>query len=335
MKRCTNAQKGRWMLLFTIFLTVISVLLGISLGSTRISPADFLQAVFSGSTTDSTYRIVMYSRLPGVLGALLAGSALSVSGAILQSVLQNPLASPNIIGVNSGAGLMVLLCSAFFPAMDALWPFAAFLGALATAMLIFALAMGPGVSRITLVLTGIAMSSILGAGMNCIMILYPDAYIGASTFLVGGLSGLTIQGLRFPAVYILIGLILAMLMRRDMNIIALGTDTAKALGMNVNRTRFLLIFTAAILAGAAVSFAGLIGFVGLVVPHAIRFLIGNDNRYLVPASAFGGAAFVILCDLVSRMAFAPYVLPVGILLSFIGGPFFIYLIIRNRRDHHD
>lgn len=323
------------MLLFTIFLTVISVLLGISLGSTRISPADFLQAVLSGSTTDSTYRIVMYSRLPGVLGALLAGSALSVSGAILQSVLQNPLASPNIIGVNSGAGLMVLLCSAFFPAMDALLPFAAFLGALATAMLIFALAMGPGVSRITLVLTGIAMSSILGAGMNCIMILYPDAYIGASTFLVGGLSGLTIQGLRFPAIYILIGLILAMLMRRDMNIIALGTDTAKALGMSVNRTRFLLIFTAAILAGAAVSFAGLIGFVGLVVPHAIRFLIGNDNRYLVPASAFGGAAFVILCDLVSRMAFAPYVLPVGILLSFIGGPFFIYLIIRNRRDHHD
>ncbi|MBQ1220117.1 MAG: iron ABC transporter permease [Peptococcaceae bacterium] len=335
MKHCTNAQKGRWMLLFTIFLTVISVLLGISLGSTRISPADFLQAVLSGSTTDSTYRIVMYSRLPGVLGALLAGSALSVSGAILQSVLQNPLASPNIIGVNSGAGLMVLLCSAFFPAMDALLPFAAFLGALATAMLIFALAMGPGVSRITLVLTGIAMSSILGAGMNCIMILYPDAYIGASTFLVGGLSGLTIQGLRFPAIYILIGLILAMLMRRDMNIIALGTDTAKALGMSVNRTRFLLIFTAAILAGAAVSFAGLIGFVGLVVPHAIRFLIGNDNRYLVPASAFGGAAFVILCDLVSRMAFAPYVLPVGILLSFIGGPFFIYLIIRNRRDHHD
>ena len=323
------------MLLFTIFLTVISVLLGISLGSTRISPADFLQAVLSGSTTDSTYRIVMYSRLPGVLGALLAGSALSVSGAILQSVLQNPLASPNIIGVNSGAGLMVLLCSAFFPAMDALLPFAAFLGALATAMLIFALAMGPGVSRITLVLTGIAMSSILGAGMNCIMILYPDAYIGASTFLVGGLSSLTIQGLRFPAIYILIGLILAMLMRRDMNIIALGTDTAKALGMSVNRTRFLLIFTAAILAGAAVSFAGLIGFVGLVVPHAIRFLIGNDNRYLVPASAFGGAAFVILCDLVSRMAFAPYVLPVGILLSFIGGPFFIYLIIRNRRDHHD
>lgn len=335
MKQLNNQQKGTRMLLLTICLTVIAILLGICFGSTRISLASLLQAIINGDTTDATYRIVLYSRLPGVLGALLAGSALAVSGAILQAVLQNPLASPNIIGVNSGAGLMVLLCSAFFPAQDYLLPLSAFLGALATAMLIFALAMGPGVSRITLVLTGIAISSILGAGMNCIMILYPDAYIGASTFLVGGLSGLTLKSLRFPALYILVGLVLAMFLRRDMNIISLGTETAKSLGMPVNKIRFLLIFTAAILAGAAVSFAGLIGFVGLVVPHAIRFLIGNDNRYLVPASAFGGAAFVILCDLISRVAFAPYVIPVGILLSFIGGPFFIYLILRNRRNSHD
>jgi iron complex transport system permease protein len=177
------------------------------------------------------------------------------------------------------------------------------------------------------------MSSILGAGMNCIMILYPDAYIGASTFLVGGLSGRTLKSLNFPVMYIIVGLILAMLLRRDMNIISLGTETARSLGMSVNLIRFLLILTSAILAGAAVSFAGLIGFVGLIIPHAIRFLIGNDNHFLVPASAFGGAAFVILCDLISRVAFAPYEIPVGILLSFIGGPFFIYLIIHNRRNN--
>ncbi len=323
------------MVLFTFALTIVSVMLGLCLGSTQVSPADFMNAFLSGDITDPAYRIVVHSRLPRVLGALLAGSALAVSGAILQAVLQNPLASPNIIGVNSGAGLMVLLCSAFLPAYPALLPFSAFLGALATAMLIFALAMGPGVSRITLVLTGIAMSSILGAGMNCIMIFYPDAYIGASTFLVGGLSGLTLKGLNFPVIYIIVGLVLAMLLRRDMNIISLGTETARSLGMSVNVTRFLLIFTSAILAGAAISFAGLIGFVGLVVPHAVRFLIGNDNIFLVPASALGGSAFVILCDLVSRVAFAPYELPVGILLSFIGGPFFIYLIIRNRRSNHD
>lgn len=323
------------MLFCTIILTVVSIALGLCLGSTQVSPADFISAALAGDITDPAYRIVVHSRLPRVLGALLAGSALAVSGAILQAVLQNPLASPNIIGVNSGAGLMVLLCSAFLPAHPALLPFSAFLGALATAMMIFALAMGPGVSRITLVLTGIAISSILGSGMNCIMILYPDAYIGASTFLVGGLSGLTLKGLNFPVIYIIVGLILAMLLRRDMNIISLGTETARSLGMSVNLVRFLLIFTSAVLAGAAVSFAGLIGFVGLIVPHAIRFLIGNDNQFLVPASAFGGAAFVIICDLISRIAFAPYEIPVGILLSFIGGPFFIYLIIHNRRGNHD
>jgi len=330
-----SRQKGWLMLLATVLLTALAMVLGICLGSTQISPASFLQALLSGDTASPAYRIVVHSRLPRVLGALLAGSALAVSGAILQAVLQNPLASPNIIGVNTGAGLLVLLCSAFFPSQDALLPLAAFLGALLTAMVIFALAMGNGVSRITLVLTGIAMSSILGAGMNCIMILYPDAYIGASTFLVGGLSGVTLKSLRFAVVYILIGLALAMLLRRDMNIVSLGSNAARSLGMNVTLVRFLLIFTAAILAGAAVSFAGLLGFVGLIVPHAVRFLIGNDNRFLVPASAFGGAAFVILCDLLSRVAFAPYEIPVGILLSFIGGPFFIYLVIRNRRNGHD
>jgi len=330
-----NQQKGWLALLVTIALTVVAIVLGVFLGSTQISPASFLQSVASGDVTSPAYRIVVHHRLPRVLGALLAGSALAVSGAILQAVLNNPLASPNIIGVNTGAGLCVLLCSALFPALDYLLPLAAFFGALATAMLIFALAMGNGVSKITLVLTGIAMSSILGAGMNCIMILYPDAYIGASTFLVGGLSAITLNSLRFAVFYILVGLVLAMLLRRDMNIVSLGEEAAQSLGMNVVLIRFLLILTAAILAGAAVSFAGLLGFVGLIVPHAIRFLIGNDNLFLVPASAFGGAAFVILCDLLSRIAFAPYELPVGILLSFLGGPFFIYLVIHNRRSPYD
>ena len=330
-----NRQKGRLALFCTIFLTVVAILLGICLGSTQVSPSSFLQALFSGDVTSSAYRIVIHSRVPRVLGALLAGSALAVSGAILQAVLQNPLASPNIIGVNTGAGLAVLLCSAFFPALDYLLPLSAFLGALFSAMVIFVLAMGNGVSKITLVLTGIAMSSILGAGMNCIMILYPDAYIGASTFLVGGLSAVTLKSLRFATLYIIVGLVLAMFLRRDMNIVSLGSQSAQSLGMNVTLVRFLLILTAAILAGAAVSFAGLLGFVGLIVPHAIRFLIGNDNSFLVPASSFGGAAFVILCDLISRLAFAPYEIPVGILLSLLGGPFFIYLIIRNRSGHYD
>ena len=171
--------------------------------------------------------------------------------------------------------------------------------------------------------------------MNVIMILFPDAYIGASTFLVGGLGSVTMDNLQFAVVYIIIGLVLSVFLRRDMNIIALGSNTAKALGMAVSTTRFLLIATAAILTGAAVSFAGLIGFVGLIVPHAIRFFIGSDHRLLVPASIFAGAGFVTLCDLVSRIVFAPYEVAVGILLSLAGGPFFIYLVIRNKRSQND
>ncbi|MBQ9989648.1 MAG: iron ABC transporter permease [Lachnospiraceae bacterium] len=334
-KQLTNQQKGRLAILVTFLLVVIALVSGVTIGSSNISPAAFFEAWAKGDTTASAYRIVIHSRLPRVLGALLAGSSLAVCGSILQAVLQNPLASPSVIGVNNGAGLLVLLCSALLPSRPSLLPLAAFLGALLTALAVFALAMGKSVSRVTLVLTGIAMSSILGAGMNCIMILYPDAYIGASTFLVGGLSAVTLKSLEAPVWYILIGLLLAMMMRRDMNIVSLGSDTARSLGMSVGRTRFLLVFTAAILAGAAVSFAGLISFVGLIIPHGFRFLIGNDNRYLVPSCIFAGGAFVILCDLVSRTAFAPYEVPVGILLSFLGGPFFIYLIIRSRRRVND
>lgn len=327
--------KGRLVLAAAVALTLAIALLALSFGSSRVSLPDFLSALFRGDRTDGAYRIIYFSRLPRVLGAMLAGSALAVAGTIMQAVLQNPLASPNIIGINNGAGFFVLACSVAFPGNPAILPLAAFLGALATALLIFALAMGRGSTRLSLVLTGIAMSSILGAGMNVIMILFPDAYIGASTFLVGGLSAVTMDGLRFASAYILIGLALSVLLRRDMNIIALGASTARSLGMAVSTTRLLLIATAAVLTGAAVSFAGLIGFVGLIVPHAIRFFVGSDHRLLVPASIFAGAGFVTLCDLVSRMVFAPYEVAVGILLSLSGGPFFIYLVVRSKRGSHD
>ena len=319
-----------------LLLHVIAALLaGVSFGaSSKTSLSAFLRAWLSGDTKSSVYRIVVHSRLPRALGGMLCGAALAVAGVILQAVLQNPLAGPNTIGVSNGAGFLVLLCSAFFPEKAHLLPLAAFAGALVAAMTVFSLAMGSGMSKVTLVLAGVAMSSILGAGMNCILILDPDAYVGASTFLVGGLSSVTMKSLHFSMGYIGVGLLMAALLRREMNIISLGEDAARALGMAIERTRFLLILTAAILVGAAVSFCGMIGFVGLIIPHVFRFLIGNDHEMLIPCSALGGAAFVVLCDLASRVMFAPYEVPVGILLSFIGGPFFIWLIMRSRRRQH-
>lgn len=288
-----------------------------------------------GEVSDAAKSILVNVRLPRVLAALLAGAALAVAGAVIQSVLDNPLASPNVIGVNSGAGLFVLAVAALFP--HALWaaPFAAFAGALVTAAVIFGISLHAGASRLTVVLSGIAITTVFGAGMNTVMIVAPDAYVGSSVFLAGGLTGVLLSDLVWPAVLIAAGLVAAMCGAHRLNVVALGDDMAHALGLNVRVVRLSMLAVASLLAGAAVSFAGLLGFVGLIVPHIVRFAVGSDNRAVLPLSAVVGAAFVVGCDLVARVAFAPYEVPVGILMAFVGGPFFIYLIFKNRRGGLD
>lgn len=304
---------------------------GFLVGSTSVSFQELWALLNGGDISESARSILINVRLPRVLAALLAGAALAVAGALIQAVLDNPLASPNVIGVNSGAGLAVLMASSFFPGMVFLQPLAAFAGALLTALIIFAISFGVGTSRLTVVLAGIALSSVFGAGMNTILIVNPDAYVGASTFLVGGLSGVLLHALTWPAAYIVFGLVFSFLFSEKLNIMSLGDTSAHSLGMNVYHWRMGFLALAALLAGAAVSFAGLLGFVGLIVPHLIRFFVGHDNRLVIPLSSAFGAAFVVFCDLGSRVLFAPYEIPVGILMAFVGGPFFIYLIIKNRK----
>ncbi len=329
-------NRKRWLLLLlSAFGLLFFAVLGICLGANPVSFSRMLSVLINGAADDPLYRIVMYVRLPRVLGGILAGSGLAVSGMIIQAVLNNPLASPNIIGVNTGAGVLVLLTSAFLPAYPFLLPLSAFVGALFAALLVLVIALKSGLSQLTLVLTGFAVSSLFGAGMNTILILYPDAYVGAGNFLVGGLSSLTVDDLAYPCIYIAVGLIFAVLCAGGLNLLLLGSDMAKSLGMNVALCRFLFLSVAALLAGAAVSFAGLIGFVGLVVPHSVKFLIGNDHRFAIPVSAFWGGIFVIVCDLLARTLFVPYELPVGILMAYIGAPFFVWLILKNRRKSYD
>ncbi|MFQ9741538.1 MAG: FecCD family ABC transporter permease [Slackia sp.] len=278
--------------------------------------------------------ILVNVRLPRVAAALLAGAALAVAGAIIQAVLDNPLASPNVIGVNSGAGLFVLMAAAFFPQVPWISPCAAFVGALATAAVIFVISLNAGVSRLTVVLSGIAITTVFGAGMNTILIVAPDAYVGSSMFLAGGFSGVLLRDLAWPAALIAVGLAAGFSGAHRLNIIALGDDGACA-GLHVRASELGMLAVAALLAGAAVSFAGLLGFVGLIIPHIVRFLAGHDNRAVLPISALLGAAFVVGCDLLTRVLFAPYEVPVGILMAFAGGPFFIYLIFKNRRGGLD
>ena len=249
---------------------------------------------------------------------------------MLQAVLNNAMASPNVIGVNAGAGLAALCAAALWPAHPNVVQPAAFAGALAAALLVYGLALGAGVSRTTLVLAGLAVSGMLTAGMNTIKLLYPDAIAGASDFLVGGLSGVTLSGLKGAVPYLITGTLLALLLAADLNVLCLGEQSAASLGLHIGAVRFLGILAAALLAGAAVSFAGLLSFVGLLAPHIARRLVGNNHRILLPAAMLLGAAFVVLCDVPARCLFAPFELPVGILLSLIGGPFFLGLLLHSR-----
>lgn len=276
-------------------------------------------------------RIVIHIRLPRTLGAIAAGAALAAAGVLIQGALINPLAGPNVIGVNAGAGLTTLLLCAFFPGAAALLPLAAFAGALGAAMFILALAQRTGASRVTLVLAGVAVSSVLSALSDLVTTLEPEATLGMSGFLIGGLSGTTNARLGTAAVYIAPALIAALLLTRHLDVLQLGDEVAQSLGLRVRRARVGVLALASVLAGAAVSFAGLLGFVGLVVPHLMRRLAGGEHRALMPLSILGGALLVVTCDLIARTAFAPYEIPVGILLSLVGGPFFLALILRNRR----
>ena len=189
-----------------------------------------------------------------------------------------------------------------------------------------------GASRMTITLVGITISSILTAGINTVKTVFPDSLYNSNAFLVGGISGVSMARLN-PACWLIgLGLVCAWLMAKDTDVLNLGEETAGSLGMNVKATRFLLLLLASVLAGSAVSFAGLLGFVGLLAPHICRRFVGGAHRRLIPACALGGATLVLLCDLAARLLFAPYELPVGIILSLVGGPFFLMLILVQRKS---
>ncbi len=318
-----------------IILTSFSILLvGACIASLMIGPVAFsLSEVQSGlfQNEDSLARRIIWElRFPRVLIGMIVGMCLAVSGAILQGVMKNPLADPGIIGVSSGAGLSATIIMIIFPAYIMFLPLAAFLGALVTALLIYTLSWKGGTSPVRIILVGVAINAVIGACMSALMLLYSDRVQAVLPWLAGGIAGVGWIQFEMIIYYAIAALVLALFAIRHIRILRLGDEVAKLLGHNVERSRFFLIILSTLLAGIAVSVAGLVGFVGLVVPHILRIMIGGDYRYLLPASALGGGLLVVLADTVARTAFDPIELPVGILLAFLGGPFFLYMIQRRR-----
>ncbi len=295
-----------------ILLLAVSVY-GLAYGSVSIPLREINQVLLHND--DSTYRtILMDLRLPRVLVGLLVGACLAAAGALLQGVMKNPLADPGIIGVSAGGGLAAVITMVMLPQLSYLLPVTAFLGAFLTAVAIYLLAWDRGASPVKIVLAGVAINALLGAVMNGVMVMYSDRVQAVLPWLSGGLNGRSWHHLEFMAPYAIIGLIASLFAIKPANLLLLGDDSAQLLGQRVELQRLLIILLSALLAGTAVSVAGLIGFVGLVVPHVIRLLIGEDYRFLLPLSILGGGTLVVLADTVARSWFDPIELPVGILL---------------------
>ncbi|HHX04080.1 MAG TPA: iron ABC transporter permease [Tissierellia bacterium] len=328
-------KNNLWILLSLFILCIVFFMLSIMMGAVDITFTEALEAFLKGENTPHL-RILLHIRLPRTLVAMLVGSALALAGAILQGVMRNPLATPNIIGVSSGAGLSALTIMILFPSFFYLVPIGAFVGALLTTAMIYTLAWKRGIVPTRLILAGVAVNTVLGAGNNILLSTYPQRVGGVIHFLVGGLSGVGWKDVRMITPYILVSLFITLFFSQKMNILMLGDELATGLGLQVERVRRTLIVLSSLLAGSAVSAVGLLGFVGLIVPHMARLFVGNDHRWLFPTSIFLGSLTLMACDLIARMIFAPVEVPVGVIMSILGGPFFLFILRRQYRGHgHD
>lgn len=328
MDKGNTARRFLW----ATALCLLAVAASLCLGSAGLTPRQLLEALLNGPNSPAV-RILWYARLPRTAACLLAGAALAVSGAVIQNVLGNQMASPGIIGVNAGAALAVTVCCALGAFSGWIIAGAAFFGATAAVLLVAVTAQKLGASRTTVILGGVAVNSCLTAASEAISILFPDAGMQAADFRMGGFSAVAYTRLIPAGALILPGLLVLFTLCNELDVIVLGEDTAQSLGLPVKKMRTVFLGIAAMLAGAAVSFAGLLGFVGLIVPHIARKFVGTESCRLLPFCALAGAGLVTACDLAARLLFTPYELPVGILLSFIGGPFFLYLLIHRKGGH--
>jgi len=324
------AKKRRTTFIALLILLVVTATISLMVGPVRFTLAEIWHGL---TVNDETLerRVVWELRFPRVIIGMLVGACLAIAGAILQAIMRNPLADPGIIGVSSGGGIAAITVMIIFPAYLNLLPIAAFLGAFVTALLIYLLAWKGGATPVKIVLVGVAVNAIMGAGTNALMLLYSDRVQSVLPWLSGGIAGVGWSHVQMITYYAVGAIVVALCSVKYIRILRLGDDVAHLLGQRVEIIRFFLILLSALLAGIAVSVSGLIGFVGLVVPHILRLIIGTDDRFLVPASALGGAFIVVFADMIARTVFDPIELPVGILLAFLGGPFFLYLIQRNRK----
>lgn len=312
-------------IIISILIFIGVLVLSIGLGSVSIPVRKIIEFIFNeGDIINKS--IIMDIRLPRVLIAVIVGANLATSGALLQSVMQNPLADPGIIGVSSGASLAAISVMLLKPQYTYLVPLFAFLGGIFATFLIYILAWKDGIKPARIILSGVAINAMLGGATSLISVLNSDKIQGVIMWVNGSVSGRSWNDLKMILPYSIVGLLLSFFCIRPANVLLLGDEKAVNLGLNVNRSRILLSILAAFLAGISTSVVGIIGFIGLIIPHISRLLIGSDYKYLLPFSMIGGATMLLLADTFARTIAKPIELPVGTIMAVIGGPFFLYLL---------
>lgn len=333
MEQTRNKIRIAVILLGAVF--AIVVIIGSLLsGTVKITLPDIFRLMGGNLQNGLARQIIKNIRLPRIITGFFVGMNLAVAGVLLQSILRNPIASPNIIGVNAGAGLMAVLIMTVFPGQVAFIPLAAFCGALGASLLIYFLATHSSMSSSTvhIVLAGVAVSSLLKAVSSGLMTLNSDVLDVTYSWLLGSLSGRSWQAVRTIIPYSFLAMSAAIFISPKLNLFALGDEVAGSVGLKVGLYRTLVIIISSVLAGSAVSVAGTIGFVGLIAPHTARLIIGADHRYLVPLSAIFGSILLVLSDTLARTIFQPVELSVGIITSVLGSPFFLLMLYKKGRN---
>lgn len=329
---------SKWIFMLACVIIVIVVLgVAVTIGSYPIGFFESYEVIWNhitGNITNTTTDyIVIQLRLPRIVAGIVAGAGLAVAGAVMQSTLMNPLADPYTTGVSSGASFgATIAMTVGFTVAEGSYAIVgnAFVFALIPTAMIIIISRMKNASPVTMIMAGTAIMYIFNA-MTTVLMLWadPNQLEEVYTWQVGTLATSTWDEIPIMAIVTAIGIIVVWILSRKLNVLATGDESANALGVDASKMRVILMGVVSLMAAAIVSFTGLIGFVGLVVPHIVRIFIGPDNRYLIPASAIAGSALLVSADLVGRTILSPTILQVGVVMAFIGGPVFLWILMRK------
>lgn len=311
--------------LFVLFIFAVNT------GSLKVTPSELFSGLFIEYNPDVA--TIYDLRFPRIFIAMLGGAATAVSGVLLQAVMKNPLADPGIIGVSSGASLVAIIVTAFFPSLFFLTPMLAFIGGLVAFLLVYSLSWKGGLSPLRIILVGVAVNALCTGLMSAFNSATGSSYTGVASIVNANITQKTWDDFQTLAVYIVIGLVASFFVTNQCNLLSLEDKTARSLGMNVTRSRIVISVIAVLLASISTAVVGAISFLGLIVPHIARLLVGSNHKVLVPYSILLGAFTLLLADTIGRTVASPYEISAAVVMSVIGGPFFIFLLRRSKQNY--